>query len=83
MATTREEISLWFDIGVETKATHIIVVCDGFDWEDYPVYVHEHQDVHEIELEFRGKSMQTVMEIYCLKMDKETQLNQKRAFNYE
>jgi|ERR1039458_6306432 hypothetical protein len=37
--TTKEDLRRWFNEGVELKATHMIVVCDTFDHEDYPVYV--------------------------------------------
>ncbi len=82
MTVTKEEISNWFNIGVELKATHMIVVCDTFDYEDYPVYVQEDQNVHKIEKESDHAEMQKVMEVYCLTMDKEAQLDQTRAFNY-
>jgi hypothetical protein len=82
MATTQENIRRWFVRGVEKKATHLIVVCDTFDWDDYPVYVLQNQKVHEVENEYNGKSMQKVMEVYNLSMDIEEQLNQTRAFNY-
>ncbi len=81
MATTRYEISEWFDRGVKQGATHLIVVCDTFDYEDYPVFVKENQDVKEIESEY-SQSMQSVMEVYCLTKDKEPQLNEHRSFNY-
>lgn len=79
MGTTREEISTWFDAGVEEGATHMIVVCDTFDFEDYPVYVTAEQNVQEM-IEKRGE-MQSIMEVYNLKMDKEKQLAEHRAFN--
>lgn len=33
MGTTQQEISEWFDRGVKEGATHMIVVCDTFDYE--------------------------------------------------
>lgn len=66
MAATKEDISNWFEKGVELKATHMIVVCDTFDYEDYPVYVQKDQDVHKIKEEYNNKDMQKVMEVYCL-----------------
>ncbi|KKQ35825.1 MAG: hypothetical protein US50_C0004G0014 [Candidatus Nomurabacteria bacterium GW2011_GWB1_37_5] len=80
--TTKEDIRRWFLRGLEKKATHLIVVCDTFDYDDYPVYVEKGKDVHEVESEYNGKSMQKVMEVYNLNMDMERQLNQNRAFNY-
>jgi hypothetical protein len=32
MATTKEDISQWFDEGVKKGATHMLVVTDTFDY---------------------------------------------------
>lgn len=80
--TTKQDISRWFDNGIEKEATHLIVVCDTYDWDDFPVYVSKDEDVHEIEEKYMGKNMQQVMEVYNLNMDKQKQMNQHRAFNY-
>jgi len=82
MSTTQSEISTWFDEGVAEGATHMIVVCDTFDWEDYPVFVKEDENVRAIEKQYSGPNMQKVMEVYNLKMDKLTQLNKVRSFTY-
>ncbi len=37
--TTRQQISDWYDQGVTLDATHMLVVTDTFDYDDYPVYV--------------------------------------------
>jgi len=37
--TTKENIQQWFEEGLELGASHLLVVCDTFDHEDYPVYV--------------------------------------------
>lgn len=37
MSTTKEELREWIKRGKSAKATHMIVVCDTFDHEDYPV----------------------------------------------
>ena len=82
MGTTRQEIEQWFDKGVAQGATHLIIVCDTYDWGDYPVYVTADQSPHEVAAEYMGKNMQRVMEVYKLSMSKEAQLAQYRAFNY-
>ena len=63
-------------------ATHMIVVCDTFDHDDYPVYVKKGQHVREIEAEYNGKNMQCVMEVYNLKKSIKKQLAEHRSFNY-
>lgn len=55
----------------------MIVVCDTFDHEDYPVYVSEDEDVHEKAAEYDECDMQKIMEVYNLSMDIEEQLSQE------
>lgn len=48
MGTTREDITGWLHRGQEKGATHMIVVCDTFDWSDYPVFVMPGEAAREI-----------------------------------
>lgn len=80
--TSRAEISQWFDDGVAKGATHMIVACDCYSWEDYPSYVMPGQDPKEKEKDILDHGMQKIMEVYNLSMGKERQLRQTRAFNY-
>lgn len=82
MAASMSDIRGWFESGVEQGATHMIVVCDPFDHEDYPVYVKPNEDVREKEASYAGRNMQRVMEVYNLGMGMDEQLSQRRAFNY-
>lgn len=82
MATSREEIKKWAQEGKREGATHMIVVCDTFDWSDYPVYVSKKEKVKKIEAQYDDKNMQRVMEVYNLGMDLDEQLSQTRSFNY-
>lgn len=83
MSTTVDTIARWFQAGVEKKATHMIVVCDTFDYDDYPVYVHADEDALDmVEKRFSGQNMQKVMEVYDLSLDMQQQLQETRAFNY-
>lgn len=48
----------------------MIVVCDTFDWEDYPRhYVMPTEDVHKKFASYNGSNMQKVMEVYALQKD--------------
>lgn len=80
--TTRQQIGEWFDKGLEQKATHMIIVCDTYDWENYPVYVKSTEKVKEIFSNYNNKNMQKVMEVYNLALDKNEQLNDHRVFNF-
>ncbi|MBI1957129.1 MAG: hypothetical protein HYS44_01585 [Candidatus Niyogibacteria bacterium] len=78
MATTKEDIAGWFREGQQQGATHMIVACDTFDWEDYPVFVMPGEDVRE-----KAAEHEKVMEVYSLSQDMDAQLNEYRAFHYD
>ena len=80
MAATKQDIMRWFKNGVDEKQTHMIVVCDCYDYEDYPVYVGKDEDVREIEKYYNGKELQAIMEVYNLRMDLDSQMEEYRAF---
>lgn len=83
MATSQAEIRQWFIEGKAQGATHMIVACDTFDHEDYPVYVKPGEKVREKYVEFNGHNMQRVMEVYSLNQDMESQISEYRAFHFE
>lgn len=65
--------------------THLVVVCDSFDYEDYPVYVDATEDVHAVVAKYNGPNMQRVMEVYDLTestMPLEEQRKLGRSFTY-
>lgn len=81
MATTRDDIRRWWARRRE-HTTHMIVVCDTYDYEDYPVYVAQGQDV-STELEKYTTNMQRVMEVYSAALDFEGQLAEHRAYHLD
>jgi hypothetical protein len=82
MAASRQDIRNWFDRGVKQGSTHLIVVCDTFDYDDYPVFVSKDENVREKALTFNGGNMQRVIEVYNLSMDRDIQMAEHRSFNY-
>lgn len=81
MAAGVSEIREWVERGVKTGATHVIIVCDKWDYTDYPVYVEQNESVHEQLLYYGKAEMQKVMEVYNLSMDIESQLNESIAWH--
>lgn len=79
--TTQDDIKRWLERGKAEGATHLIVVCDTWDYDDYPVFVSPKENVHEVKNEY-SKDMQRMMEVYNLSMDWDEQLNETRSFNY-
>jgi hypothetical protein len=83
-AATKQDLTSWFDEGVKQGATHMIVACDTFDYDDYPVYVRPDEDVRKREETIRNSSMQRVMEVYKLDpAQRDAQLSEQRAFHYD
>ncbi len=82
MPISRMDIKVWFDIGVKEGATHMIVVCDTFDHEDYPAYVTPDDNVHDRITHFRLSPMQRIMEVYDLSMDRDGQLDEHRTSHF-
>lgn len=79
MAASKETLGRWFDEGVIKKATHLIVVCDTFDHDDYPVYANGDDETLEKYEKYSNKNMQTVMEVYDLRAEKTEQMEEHRA----
>lgn len=83
MGTRREEIRDWLQRGKEQGATHMLVVCDTFDHEDYPVYVLPGQDARAVYREYNGPNMQRVMEVYSYARDLSEQLAGGCCLNFD
>jgi hypothetical protein len=78
--TTRNEIEQWFDEGASDNFDRMIIVCDTFDYEDFPVFATE----NDFWIKYRNSKnqpMQKIMEVYNLNGNKEEQLNSYRVFN--
>lgn len=83
MTTTRAEIRRWFDNAKAAGATHMLVVCDTFGYDDYPVDVMPSEDVRTIAAAHNGPNKTRLMEVYAMHLDREAQLAEGRAFHYE
>ncbi len=79
--TTRDEIREWFEHPWIQGPTHMIVVCDTYDWEDYPVYVKPTESPREVLNSYINDSMSKVMEVYSYSLDIESQLAEHRAWH--
>lgn len=69
MAATREDVDRWIKTAKEKGATHIISVCDTFDWDDYPVYVMPGENIEERKSEYDRKDMQKINEVITIHLD--------------
>ena len=82
-AANKPLIRKWWEEGVEQDATHMIIVCDTFSHDDYPVFVGVGEDVHKVKAKYDGTNMQKIMEVYSYNHDLEKQLKEGRAFHYD
>lgn len=83
--TTAVEIKQWLQDRVWREpegATHMLVMCDGFDHEDYPVYVLPGEDVHTV-IKSKLGNMQRLMECYSFALPIDAQLHPGLVHNYE
>ena len=78
--TTREDIRGWLTQGKEQGSTHVIVMCDTFDHEDYPVFVEPGEDARD---KAPKGNMQRIMECYSLSLPFDEQLDEHRAHNWD
>ena len=83
--TTIEQLRAWLAKGEDYKATHMIVVCDTFKYEDFPVYVLRGAHVHELVKQHSEPiaKMLKVMEVYSYGRDLEEQLREHRAYHLD
>ena len=69
MAATREDVNRWIDTAKKKGCKYIISVCDTFDWDDYPVYI---KDKNELILridDYDNVNMQKINEIIRINDD--------------
>jgi len=78
MAATRQDLEQWFYEGVKYDQKYMVVVCDTFDYEDYPCYF-ETKTMAAEKVANPG-DMQRVMEVYDLNADKDLQMKMHRAW---
>lgn len=66
MTTTPKDRDRWIAEGKARGATHIVVMCDTFSYEDYPVYITLDQDLTIEQARLVQREMQKVMEVIKL-----------------
>lgn len=81
--TSRSEIRDWLGSAEEMSKSfsHMIVVCDSFDYEDYPVHVNRDENVQDVIDNYSSKPMQQIMEVYSYDLNIFDQLGSDRVWN--
>ncbi|MCI9434960.1 MAG: bifunctional (p)ppGpp synthetase/guanosine-3',5'-bis(diphosphate) 3'-pyrophosphohydrolase [Bacilli bacterium] len=81
---TKEEIRKIVMHGNTGEYSHVIICCDTFDYEDYPVYIKYGEDIKTIIANYNDyNKMSKVMEVYNYNLDLEKQLNETRSYHIE
>lgn len=65
MAASLKDIAGWFEEGRRQKAAYMIVACDTFDHDDYPVYASE-ENFWSKYRSVDNSNMQRIIEVYDL-----------------
>ena len=78
--TSVEQIEDWFIGGQEVGAAYMVVACDRFDHEDYPIYASDVEEARKIVKEKVSEELSGVHEVYDLNADKTTQLASNHAW---
>lgn len=81
MSVTRDDIQDWFEVSRALEFTHMLIVCDTYSYDNYPVYVRGLNDFLNKFFDHHGKNMQRVEEVYDLSMDMVDQLNEESAWH--
>ncbi len=80
---TEEGIRSWLLEAKVGGATHVVIVCDTYDWSDYPIPVMPNEDVHQVVKENDNEErLSKVMEVYWLDGDIEAQLALPLSLTY-
>lgn len=81
MSTTQGDIRRWLN-SAPKNATHMMVVCDTFEYDDFPVYCEGPEECERKYTQYkRGENMTKLMEVYDLSMDHEAQIAQPIVMN--
>lgn len=79
MVATKNFIKNWLERATE-EDSHMLVICDTFDYCNYPVFVKKNEDVNN-KIKHYSENMQRVVEVYNLSMDLNSQLEVYRVWN--
>lgn len=66
---TKQQLSAWSIQGTAHHNRYMLICCDTFNYDYYPVYVHRNKTASELRAEimkYDGRNMQRVMEVYDL-----------------
>jgi len=69
MAASRSDVDRWIDSAKKQHSKFIISVCDTFDWDDYPVYCKDIDELLKEHENHNGVNMQRINEVIMINED--------------
>lgn len=81
MTATLQDIRGYVERGQKNGSTHVIIACDTFDHDNYPVFVSPEEKVQEKIDDINKAEMQRVDEVYNLQIPIEPQLQAPYSYN--
>lgn len=73
MAATRQEVDGWIESAKEKKIPFILSVCDTWDYDDYPIFCKDLDELQEEYDKHDGVNMQRVNEVIKIEGDEVTE----------
>jgi len=73
MAATRKEVDGWIESAKENKISYILSVCDTWDYDDYPIFCKDLNELTEAYYKHDNVNMQRINEIINIEGDKVTE----------
>lgn len=74
---TREDLEEFIELWEESGSRYMVIICDTFDYEDYPVFCDAEECQEKID---NPGTMQRVMEVYDNQVDLDIQREEDRAW---
>ena len=53
LRTPEQELQRWIKGAEEAGATYMLVVCDTFDYDEYPTHVYPGDSLHEVQKKYK------------------------------
>ena len=60
MAATKRKITEWLEKGKRRHATHVIIIYNTFNYDDYPIYVQSYENARQKIEQYRQKKIQQI-----------------------
>ena len=67
MAATRQDVDRWIETAKQNDDEYVISVCDTWDYDDYPVYCKNLEELKQKHQKYNGENMQRINEIIRIK----------------